>query len=192
MGRRSRTLKDIAWKYCSKIDDNNSSHILCNFCGHTMWGITRFKEHLAQKKGDVIACDKCPSNVRSDIQHHLIDKTRVREMNQRLKRQKLEDLKKTTSEEVPQLTSQINEENEEAIDEEEERVLLEKAMKASLSSHEEEKIKMKKLEDEFKAACQESACYYREMEMWKSGEGCSNIEAGDVIDLCYDSDGFSI
>ena len=49
---------------------------MCNFCGKvTKVGITRVKEHLIAKPGNVAACAKCPKEVREELWGYLKDLT---------------------------------------------------------------------------------------------------------------------
>uniref|UniRef100_A0A803QAL6 BED-type domain-containing protein n=1 Tax=Cannabis sativa TaxID=3483 RepID=A0A803QAL6_CANSA len=81
MGRTR--LPDKAWNYCTMVD-GKSCHVCCIFCGHTMWGgVSRLKEHLAQKRGDVAECKRCPANVTMEMQEHLIQV--VEEMDEKEK-----------------------------------------------------------------------------------------------------------
>lgn len=168
-------LTDNAWQYCKMIG-NNRNHVCCNFCGHTMWGgITRFKEHLAQKKGDVAPCTGCPPEVTIEMQSRLIELSRERENKHRRKRETLEDLRKDKVQKLlaPQPPQEVNVAELEA----REKTLLDQAIKESLHTHEMEVKKAKYEEEEFQAACNASARLY-ELESRMYGESASAYRAG--------------
>lgn len=187
---RRQRLTDIAWQYCQMIDGNHC-HVRCNFCGHTMWGgVSRLKQHLAQKRGDVIACNKCPHDVIKLMQEHLIELSLKRESIERINREKLEDMKKMYAEphalphEAP---------NTEEIDAEE-KASIEQAIKESLETLQMEKERAKRdADEELEAACRESMQYYKE-ESRRRGKGSSSSRPGpssyyEIID--YDDSDFS-
>ncbi|WOL07426.1 hypothetical protein Cni_G16167 [Canna indica] len=67
-GSRAASRTDPGWKYCHSLDENDTNTIVCNFCGKiTRGGITRAKQHLMGKKGNVSACTKCPKEVREEL-----------------------------------------------------------------------------------------------------------------------------
>ena len=48
---------DLGWKYVRPPEENNTNDIGCNFCGKVMkGGITRAKQHLMGKSGNVTKC----------------------------------------------------------------------------------------------------------------------------------------
>ncbi|KAK8500673.1 hypothetical protein V6N12_055185 [Hibiscus sabdariffa] len=48
--------KDIGWHFGDPVP-NARGHVICKLCGKvTKGGITRFKEHIAHKGGEVSAC----------------------------------------------------------------------------------------------------------------------------------------
>jgi len=50
------------------MDESNLNTTICNYCGKVMkGGVTRAKEHLMAKKGNVAACTKTPKNVREEL-----------------------------------------------------------------------------------------------------------------------------
>ncbi|OMO71291.1 putative Zinc finger, BED-type [Corchorus capsularis] len=52
--------------------DGQRSRVRCSFCDRVITGrITRFKEHLAAKKGNVAACEKVSSHVRKEVVENL-------------------------------------------------------------------------------------------------------------------------
>lgn len=63
--------RDIGWQH-GKMIGGNSHHVQCNYCHRTMiGGITRFKKHLASKKGEIRGCEAVPKEVREIIKKHL-------------------------------------------------------------------------------------------------------------------------
>ena len=165
---------DIGWQYCKMIDGNHC-HVRCNFCGHTMWGgVSRFKEHLAQKRGDVIVCNSCPPDVIMRIQEHLIELSRAKERKQKMNREKLEeDMRRLNNAEANHEQPRLPAINTAKLDAEE-RDLINQAIENSLESHEMEKRMAKHEDDELEAACRESMLSYREEMLWRGGgEGSS-------------------
>ncbi|WOK97096.1 hypothetical protein Cni_G05804 [Canna indica] len=62
---------DIGWQYGTMIG-NHRHHVKCNYCHRIMiGGITRFKKHLASKKGEIKGCEAVPKEVREIIRKHL-------------------------------------------------------------------------------------------------------------------------
>ncbi|URD88420.1 hypothetical protein MUK42_24599 [Musa troglodytarum] len=62
---------DIGWQYGTMIG-NHRHHVQCNYCHRIMiGGITRFKKHLANKKGEIKGCEAAPKEVREVIRKHL-------------------------------------------------------------------------------------------------------------------------
>ncbi|KAJ0090114.1 hypothetical protein Patl1_14356 [Pistacia atlantica] len=196
---------DIARQYCSMIN-NNPNHLLCKFCGHSMRGITRFKEHLAQKRGDVLPCSSCPIEVSNAMKEQLIQLSFKREEKEKRTREALQRSITTppypppppppppplspplpptpVGECQPLLMAGDVEAKEKAV--------LEFALQESLKSFEMER-KIRATEevdvDEFEAACRESMRTYK-VELWRRGEGPSNAnyyESADV-ETEYDSD----
>ncbi|KAG9445278.1 hypothetical protein H6P81_016618 [Aristolochia fimbriata] len=70
---------DIGWQH-GKMIGGHRHHVQCNYCHRTMiGGVTRFKKHLASKKGEIKGCDAVPKEVRDIIRKHLAAaKTRKR------------------------------------------------------------------------------------------------------------------
>ncbi|KAH7856040.1 hypothetical protein Vadar_031995 [Vaccinium darrowii] len=63
---------DIGWKFGVTVEKNNRSRVKCKLCDKVMsGGITRLKEHLAHKKGQVASCDRVTSEVRILMMQHL-------------------------------------------------------------------------------------------------------------------------
>ncbi|CAO2816083.1 unnamed protein product [Amaranthus hypochondriacus] len=59
--------EDIGWSF-GKAVDGNKKKIQRNFCGKVVTGgITRLKQHLAHKKGDVAPCSMVSGEVRRDM-----------------------------------------------------------------------------------------------------------------------------
>jgi len=66
---------DPSWKHCHLMDESNFNTIVGNYCGKVMKeGVTRAKEHLIAKKGNVIACTKTPKNKREELRKLFIEK----------------------------------------------------------------------------------------------------------------------
>ncbi|XLS61301.1 hypothetical protein HN51_015529, partial [Arachis hypogaea] len=54
---------DPGWKYVSAVEEKNTNDTICNFCGKIMrGGITRAKEHLMIKLGNVVGCKMVPKD----------------------------------------------------------------------------------------------------------------------------------
>lgn len=65
---------DIGWKFGKMVENNNRNKSQCIFCGKIMsGGITRLKEHLAHKKGQVSSCPSVSGEVRELMMKHLKD-----------------------------------------------------------------------------------------------------------------------
>ncbi|CAO2830866.1 unnamed protein product [Amaranthus hypochondriacus] len=59
--------KDIGWSFCTKITDDEKV-LKCNFCDKVIrGGITRLKEHLAHKRGNVAPCTNVSAPVQRDM-----------------------------------------------------------------------------------------------------------------------------
>ncbi|XXG82464.1 hypothetical protein AAC387_Pa10g0407 [Persea americana] len=62
---------DIGWQH-GKMIGGHRHHVQCNYCHRLMiGGITRFKKHLARKKGEIKGCEAVPQEVREMIKRHL-------------------------------------------------------------------------------------------------------------------------
>ncbi|KAL0912058.1 hypothetical protein M5K25_018001 [Dendrobium thyrsiflorum] len=62
---------DIGWQHGTMIGGKRH-HVQCNYCHRIMiGGITRFKKHLASKKGEIKGCDAVPRDVRDMIRKQL-------------------------------------------------------------------------------------------------------------------------
>ncbi|XP_010941564.1 uncharacterized protein [Elaeis guineensis] len=62
---------DIGWQHGTMIGGHRH-HVQCNYCHRTMiGGITRFKKHLASKRGEIKGCEAVPKEVRETIRKHL-------------------------------------------------------------------------------------------------------------------------
>ncbi|OMO61529.1 putative Zinc finger, BED-type, partial [Corchorus olitorius] len=62
---------DFGWKWGEAVDGQRS-RVRCTFCDRVITGgITRFKEHLAAKKGNVAPCDQVSSHVRKEVAKQL-------------------------------------------------------------------------------------------------------------------------
>ncbi|XP_010247496.1 PREDICTED: uncharacterized protein LOC104590486 isoform X3 [Nelumbo nucifera] len=63
--------RDIGWQH-GKMVGGHRHHVQCNYCHRTMiGGVTRFKKHLASKKGEIRGCEAVPKEVRDLIRKHL-------------------------------------------------------------------------------------------------------------------------
>ncbi|RZB97055.1 putative RING-type E3 ubiquitin transferase C3H69 isoform B [Glycine soja] len=89
-GSSNPSSTDSGWKYCTRGQGNSC---VCNFCGKvTKGGITRAKEHLMAKPGNVAAYAKCPKEVREELWGYLKDtKKQESETFQRMRQHFLED-----------------------------------------------------------------------------------------------------
>ncbi|KAG5040358.1 hypothetical protein JHK82_012478 [Glycine max] len=66
---------DPGWKYCHSLVEGDTNTIVCNFCGKiTKGGITRAKQHLIGKSGNVAACKKTPPNVVEELKEYMATK----------------------------------------------------------------------------------------------------------------------
>ncbi|KAG4907026.1 hypothetical protein JHK84_055550 [Glycine max] len=71
--RKNKT--DPGWKYCHSLVEEDTNTIVCNFCGKiTKGGITRAKQHLIGKSGNVAACKKTPPNVVEELKEYMATK----------------------------------------------------------------------------------------------------------------------
>ncbi|KAK8954554.1 hypothetical protein KSP39_PZI002895 [Platanthera zijinensis] len=62
---------DVGWQHGTMIGEKRH-HVQCNYCHRIMiGGITRFKKHLASKKGEIKGCDAVPKDVRDMIRRQL-------------------------------------------------------------------------------------------------------------------------
>ncbi|KAK3011671.1 hypothetical protein RJ639_010684 [Escallonia herrerae] len=63
--------KDIGWQH-GKMVGGCRHRVQCNYC-HTIMigGITRFKKHIACKRGEIRSCDAVPKEVMETIRKHL-------------------------------------------------------------------------------------------------------------------------
>ncbi|XLT35521.1 hypothetical protein HN873_066813 [Arachis hypogaea] len=59
---------DPGWKYISTVEEGNTNDTVCTFCGKIMKGcITRAKEHLMIKPGNVAGCKMVPKDVIAEL-----------------------------------------------------------------------------------------------------------------------------
>ncbi|XLV01721.1 hypothetical protein S245_016058 [Arachis hypogaea] len=59
---------DPGWKYVSAVEEENTNDTICNFCGKIMrGGITRAKEHLMIKPGNIVGCKMVPKDVIAEL-----------------------------------------------------------------------------------------------------------------------------
>lgn len=62
---------DIGWQHGTMVGGHRH-HVQCNYCHRKMiGGVTRFKKHLAGKRGEIKGCDAVPNEVREIIRKHL-------------------------------------------------------------------------------------------------------------------------
>lgn len=62
---------DIGWQH-GKMVGGRRHHVQCNYCHRVViGGITRFKKHLASKRGEVKGCDAAPKEIKEIIQKQL-------------------------------------------------------------------------------------------------------------------------
>ncbi|KAJ1407268.1 Zinc finger, BED-type [Sesbania bispinosa] len=65
---------DVAWKHCTPVRENNTNEIICNYCRKVMkGGITRGKQRLIGKVGNVTACLLAPEAVKVEIRAAMDD-----------------------------------------------------------------------------------------------------------------------
>ncbi|KAM4097774.1 hypothetical protein ACJW30_07G027500 [Castanea mollissima] len=71
----SNSRKDIAYQYSHRADPNNKTYLTCNFCGKvTKGGAYRLKQHLAGGCTSVSSCQKCPEDVKEEVQQYMLKK----------------------------------------------------------------------------------------------------------------------
>ncbi|XP_020229380.1 uncharacterized protein LOC109810351 [Cajanus cajan] len=59
---------DIGWKHCHPTKKNDTNENVCNYCKKIMkGGITRAKQHLMGKKGNVAPCQSVPQEVKDEL-----------------------------------------------------------------------------------------------------------------------------
>nr|KYP48765.1 hypothetical protein KK1_029567 [Cajanus cajan] len=59
---------DVAWKHCTPVRENDKNEILCSYCRKVMkGGITRVKQHLIGKAGNVTTCLMAPEADKVEI-----------------------------------------------------------------------------------------------------------------------------
>ncbi|CAO2822525.1 unnamed protein product [Amaranthus hypochondriacus] len=67
MPRSKAKDRDIGWSFCTKVTDDGNV-LKCNFCDKVIrGGITRLKEHLAHKRGNVAHCTNVSAPVQRDM-----------------------------------------------------------------------------------------------------------------------------
>ena len=66
-GHSSRSTEDVGWHFGTAVD-GNKKQVQCKFCGKIIkGGITRLKQHLAHKTGDVAPCLEVFVEVKRDM-----------------------------------------------------------------------------------------------------------------------------
>ena len=64
------------------MNPTNLNTTVCSYCGKVMiGGVTRAKEHLMAKKGNVAPCTKTPQNVREELWKLFKEKTTTSSIN---------------------------------------------------------------------------------------------------------------
>nr|KYP44384.1 hypothetical protein KK1_034110 [Cajanus cajan] len=59
---------DIGWKHCHPTKENDTNETICNYCKKIMkGGITKAKQHLMGKKGNVAPCQSVPQEVKDEL-----------------------------------------------------------------------------------------------------------------------------
>ncbi|KAF4348519.1 hypothetical protein F8388_008282, partial [Cannabis sativa] len=148
------------------------------------------EEHLAQKRGDVAECKRCPANVTMEMQEHLIQVSLEKENKQKRKREMLEDMRKKKgqchSSPQPPPPPPLPPQGEvvEEMDEKE-KALLDEAIKESLKTHKMEEMKEKNEEADLARACLESVQLY-EQELLMRQNGSSSRYDYDETDFDID------
>ena len=90
LGHSNRSSEYIGWCFCTTID-GNKKQIQCKFCSKVIkGGITRLKQHLARKTGDVAPCPDVSANVKRDMMKLLQDYKEKKKQKVRITRD-LED-----------------------------------------------------------------------------------------------------
>ncbi|KAF9595917.1 hypothetical protein IFM89_006198 [Coptis chinensis] len=91
--------KDIGWQH-GKMVGGHRHHVQCNYCHRAMiGGITRFKKHLASKRGEIRGCEAVPKEVRELIKKHLSAwKIRKKTVENKKKKGNEDDLSESSSE----------------------------------------------------------------------------------------------
>ncbi|KAH7855259.1 hypothetical protein Vadar_022975 [Vaccinium darrowii] len=80
---------DIWWKFGIMVEKNNRSRVKCKLCDKVMsGGITRLKEHLAHKKGQIASCDRVTSEVRVLMMQHL-QESNAKQFDKRKRKEEL-------------------------------------------------------------------------------------------------------
>ncbi|XLT74319.1 hypothetical protein S245_031419 [Arachis hypogaea] len=70
---------DPGWKYISTVEEGNTNDTVCTFCGKFMKrGITRAKEHLMIKPGNVVGCKMIPKDVIIELWEYYHQKKKTR------------------------------------------------------------------------------------------------------------------
>ncbi|KAJ8449976.1 hypothetical protein Cgig2_029338 [Carnegiea gigantea] len=66
-GHSSRSTEDVGWHFGTAVD-GNKKQVWCKFCGKIIkGGITRLKQHLTHKTGDVASCPEVSAEVKRDM-----------------------------------------------------------------------------------------------------------------------------
>ena len=122
-GRNSHSTEDIGWRFGIAIDGSRKQ-VQCKFCSKVIrGGITRLKQHLAHKTGDVALCPDVSAEVKRDMMKLLTEYKEKKRQKTRIARD-LED----------EITRSFNR-NDYVDDEEEEDAQLAHARYESLEQH---------------------------------------------------------
>ena len=122
-GRNSHSTEDIGWRFGIAIDGSRKQ-VQCKFCSKVIrGGITRLKQHLAHKTGDVASCPDVSVEVKRDMMKLLTEYKEKKRQKTRITRD-LED----------EITRSFNR-NDYVDDEEEEDAQLAHARYRSLGQH---------------------------------------------------------
>ncbi|XP_072952867.1 uncharacterized protein [Typha angustifolia] len=121
---------DIGWQHCSIIGQDKR-RVKCNWCGKEMSGdVSRLKEHLAGRQGNVAACTQVSLEVRKQMLAHLIGKKKDK--------QSAQQRESMIREELMHNPVQIDNDSSEQSEEDEEERQMRRAMKESRNMHREE------------------------------------------------------
>ncbi|KAL2931551.1 DNA polymerase I [Bienertia sinuspersici] len=87
--------EDIGWSFGEPVDGNRR-RIKCKFCNKIInGGITRLKQHLAHKKGDVAPCENVSADVKKDMMALLMDYKDKKKDKRRIDREVEDELRQS-------------------------------------------------------------------------------------------------
>ncbi|XP_074306703.1 uncharacterized protein LOC141641964 [Silene latifolia] len=85
-------IEDVAWRFATKLDKGDR-RVQCLFCNKKMsGGITRLKEHLANKAGNVSGCPKVSPDVRREMWDLLVNFKAIKKDEEKRVREFEEDI----------------------------------------------------------------------------------------------------